>query len=230
MKKTIKYSLIIALLFVSILMPIHTNAFTDGEENLDVYTEASNDSIVPYADFIYSNKVKNDMGFACRAFARTSTNHVASLLETPFINENDELNSTDTSIELFNVNLTSEVRTSKQGSRIVMVAGNHLTNHGYCHIFMRHMENSNGNKKYSVNGVSQFTIARYPSHIMDIIMDVVDGTTLLVPDTSKNGRYYKIKTIGEEGNQNVKVILQRGSSMTGFEAYDWVVITTYPVF
>lgn len=64
MKKTIKYSLIIALLFVSILMPIHTNAFTDGEENLDVYTEASNDSIVPYADFIYSNKVKNDIRFA----------------------------------------------------------------------------------------------------------------------------------------------------------------------
>ncbi|WP_107943348.1 hypothetical protein [Metasolibacillus fluoroglycofenilyticus] len=134
MKKTIKYSLIIALLFVSILMPIHTNAFTDGEENLDVYTEASNDSIVPYADFIYSNKVKNDMGFACRAFARTSTNHVASLPETPFINESDELNFTDTSIELFNANLTSEVRTSKQGSRIIMVAGNHLTNHGYCRL------------------------------------------------------------------------------------------------
>ncbi|KYG89648.1 hypothetical protein A0U40_10125 [[Bacillus] sp. KCTC 13219] len=32
-KKTTKYSLIIALLLVTILMPNHTNAFTDGEEN-----------------------------------------------------------------------------------------------------------------------------------------------------------------------------------------------------
>lgn len=81
------------------------------------------------------------MGFACRTFARAPINSIASLPDTPFITESSELVPTESSVELFNANLTSEIRTSKQGSRIAMVAGNSMTNHGYCHIFMRHMEN-----------------------------------------------------------------------------------------
>lgn len=48
----------------------------------------------------------------------------------------------------------------------------------------------------------------------------MDGTPLLVPDPSKEGRYYKVKTVNEEGKQNVKVILKRGFSINRLRSYN----------
>lgn len=205
MKRLIKLSFIFTMLFL-LLLPQSNNVFAMSQEDID----STDTSIEPYNQDLLSLLVKDQAGRYCSGWTR-------SVDET----ELDELNSVP-----YTANFTSEIRTSVAGSRIVMPA--YGINHGYCHIFQRHMKNSNGKTKYKIGDASQFRYARYPQPTMDIIMQVVDGTKILM-DTDDPNRKYKIAWSKTE-KQNVKVILHRGRAFNPYGAYDWVVVTAYPVF
>lgn len=127
-------------------------------------------------------------------------------------------------------NFKNVVATSDLGSKMIIPLGQ-FTNYGYCHTFKGHMLNSNGNKKYSklIGGEykSQFQYPRYPETTMDIVMNVVNGTTTLTCQTNKPTRCTKEAKSNLEG-QNVRVVLERGSNFANYSNYKWVVITAYP--
>lgn len=233
MKKILKFSLIAILLFSFFVVPQNSSAATKFEDPI----------VQPYNADLASELVKKQVKSSCGSYARISNNAVAMLpgtstdigeptlipyggLEESILIPNDEL---EESIQPLNVNLTSQIRTSEAGSRIVLPVISGLYNYGYCHLFERHMEYANGTRNYKKNGASQFQYARYPEATMKIIMEVIDGTTLLIPESE--GKYSKSKYSNTE-KQNVKVILRRGSDVTNggnFSAYDWVVVTAYPI-
>lgn len=125
--------------------------------------------------------------------------------------------------------MTSQISISNAGSRVVMPFVNGILNFGYCHVFEGHMEFSDGTKKNKVNGKGQFQNAQYPETTMKIIMEVINGTTELIPE--RDNKFSKTKYSKTE-RQNVKVILRRGKDVTAgnYSAYDWVVVTAYPIF
>lgn len=126
----------------------------------------------------------------------------------------------------------NEVATSDLGSKIILPLAE-FNNYGYCHTFKGHMLYANGTKKYSkkIGGEtkSQFQYPRYPETTMDIIVQVVNGTTTLNCQKDKPTRCTKEAYSKLEG-QRVKVVLERGKSLANYNNYDWVVITSYPVF
>lgn len=94
------------------------------------------------------------------------------------------------------------------------------------------MEKSNGNfgTNANIDGVtkSQFQYAWYPSGTMDIIMEVVNGTTDLRCDGNTCTKQAKSSY---SGSQTVRVVLERGSTFgsQNYTNYDWVVKSAYPV-
>lgn len=216
-------SFLVAILFLSMFWSSNgaSASSIDGEIYEDNEINESDNIIQPFAQNILSPVIQKQMTFACDPYSSGAR----SVTESTLNSEESEVDL----VEPYAVieNLTSEIRTSAQGSRILMVAGDKFTNHGYCHIFDRHMKYSNGSKKNSYQGVSQFIYARYPSHIMDIIMDVIDSDADLKPTDIAN-RFYKVSYVKEE-RQNVMVFLHRGKNF-GYPAYDWVVVTSYPLF
>lgn len=125
----------------------------------------------------------------------------------------------------------NEVATSSQGSKIILPLGQFTPAYGYCHTFKGHMLNSDGTKKHSVKiggePKSQFQYPRYPETTMDIIVEVVNGTTDLKCQKERPTRCTKEANSKLEG-QKVKVVLERGKSYSGYSNYNWVVITAYP--
>lgn len=205
MKRLTKLSFIFTLLLLLVL-PQSNNVSAMYQEDID----STDTSVEAYNQGLLSKIVQDQAGSYCAGWTR-------SVDET----ELDEISSVP-----YLSNFTSEIRTSVAGSRIVLPAtGNR---HGYCHIFQRHMKYSNGRTKHEVGDASQFQYARYPKPTMDIIMQVVNGTKILM-DTNDPNRKYKIAWSTTE-KQNVKVILHRGRDFNPYGAYDWVVVTAHPVF
>ena len=215
MKKILQFSLITIILLSIFTVPQSSFAATNYEdpsiqpdEDLNVQPD-EDPSIQPYnADL--SILAKSTVPEACGYYARSSNEEV------------------EESIEPYAIKLSSEVRTSDLGSKIVMPAINGVYNTGYCHIFERHMYNSDGGYKTTVNGASQFAYAHFTDATMQIVMEVINGTTLLVDEA--DGKKSKSK-YSKTAKQNVKVILRRGSDVTigNYSAYDWVVVTAYPI-
>lgn len=127
-------------------------------------------------------------------------------------------------------NIKSEIRTSSSGSRIVMPFGNVFIKYGYCHIFERHMQTSNGTTGKWTKGVSQFKYARFPTTTMDIIIDVINKAPL-VRDPLIPGRATKTAYSSIEG-QNVTVVIHETKhfSSRSYDSYDWIIISSYPKF
>lgn len=125
-----------------------------------------------------------------------------------------------------------EIRTSRNGHTIVLSSGSGAS-YGYCHIFYRHMIESNGKhgKKATFGDKpSQFQYARYPDSLMDIAMQVINsGAREEVAGTG--GRLKKTITSSKEG-QTVEVVYAKtrdwGSGR--YAAYDYVIISMYPKF
>ncbi|MGE7840149.1 hypothetical protein ACQKNX_05090 [Lysinibacillus sp. NPDC093712] len=238
MKKILQISLISILLLSFLMVPQSTYASTVYEEDLEVYESNYTDSSIEPYNWEIDKLAKKEVPLICGTYARTPNNYIAMIPGTQ-INNEEPLTSIKEDTTLFpseeledsiaplSSAVTSEIRSSSQGSRVVMPAVNPYYNYGYCHIFERHMANANGTKKYDKNGASQFMYARFSASTMDVIMEAINGTTNLV--TEQDGKYSKTAWSKTE-QQNVKVILRRGSDMTGYSAYDWVVITAYPYF
>lgn len=123
-------------------------------------------------------------------------------------------------------NYSDYSRTSASGSKILL-KGDALK-YGYCHIRDVHMQLT-GLINYSVGDKSQFWGSYTPLGMMNLVMDVIDGTTVLKDTTVSPHRKYKQVYIKGERN-DVRVVIHRGSDWTGGSAYDWVVVSAYPVF
>ncbi|MFJ3389476.1 hypothetical protein [Lysinibacillus sp. NPDC086135] len=79
----------------------------------------------------------------------------------------------------------------------------------------------------TIGNASQFWGSYSALGMMDLVMQVVDGTTVLKP-TSNPNRKTKQTYISLESN-NVLVVLHKGSDWAGYGKYDWVVISAYPI-
>lgn len=125
-----------------------------------------------------------------------------------------------------------QTATSAKGSKIVMPVAKYKS-YGYCHIYDYHMKNANTKKKHEVQiggfWKSQFQYAHFPDTAMDIAMEVIDGTDEIVSDPDNPNRYIKTFFSYKEG-QRVRVALQRGNTWGGYNNYDWVLVSMYPVF
>ncbi|QPQ30998.1 hypothetical protein [Lysinibacillus sp. JNUCC 51] len=121
---------------------------------------------------------------------------------------------------------------SAKGSKIVMPVEK-FRDYGYCHIFDKHMKyaNTKTENEVKINGAwkSQFQYAQFPSTAMETAMEVINGTDELEPDTEKANRFTKTFFSYNE-KQRVRVVLQRGSTWGGYNSYDWVIVSMYPVF
>lgn len=213
------------------------------------------DSIIqPYAEDLLSEIIKQEVPRYCGSIARTikpsysiaslsgmqlgelPLTPYADLEETPDADleeipeaDLEETPEADLEITPNAAQWSSEIRISDSGSRIVLPFVKYA-NYGYCHIFDRHMKYANNRAKHTgPNDASQFTYAKYPAQTMDIIMEAINGTTLLVPDPKIPNRYTK-SAYSKKERQNVTVVLHRGSNWDGFGAYDWVIISAYPWF
>lgn len=126
-------------------------------------------------------------------------------------------------------NFTSQVRTSKSGSSIILHHGQ-FKNYGYCHVYSGHMklaDNTKNNVEY-IGGKykSQFQYASFPSKAMTIAMEVINTDKSLEGTGTRRTKEIYSPTEG----QRVKVVLHQGSDFSGFSSYDWVIISMYPVF
>ncbi|WP_052126151.1 hypothetical protein [Ureibacillus massiliensis] len=239
MKKILKFSLI-AILLLSIFT---TNQSTSTASTLvDDYREVeevtTEDTIQPMSIPEYGWIVQSEMNRACGSVARIPNSLVASLPGTQSLDgtvpnkvEQEDLLERNT-IEPLSSNYVSEIRYSNAGERIVL-AFLPFDNYGYCHIYNRHMKESDGTKKkkgthYS-DKPSQFMYASFPDRTMDIVMEVVNGQDGWDKEVRDN--WSKLKWSKTE-QQNVKVIAKRGSKMAGtsFKSTDWVIISAYPFF
>lgn len=229
-----------ALLAISAVLtvsPLNTQAesSTEGylqegyfyEDNL----EPTDPIIQPYAEDLLSEMIKQQVPRYCGSIART-TNPSYSIATLPGTQLGEPSLTPDADLEITpndNSPWSSQIRISDSGSRIVLPFVQYV-NYGYCHLFDRHMKYANNRTKHtSTNGASQFTYARYPSTTMDIAMEAINGTTLLIPDPNIPNRYTK-SAYSKTERQNVTVVLHRGSDWNGFGSYDWVIITAYPWF
>ena len=89
---------------------------------------------------------------------------------------------------------------------------------------MAHMQWANGYQVENVYGSTRFAFATYPASTMDIIMQVVDGTTKLDPVNGYPNRKSK-HTYSSIAGTRVYVVLEKPSNTY---SYDWKVITAYP--
>lgn len=222
MKKFSYVSLMLALVISFILIPKTTNATivtTPDVINLEI-TELnySEEQIQPY-DLAYLNeRVKLESKRYCfGGVDARSINQEEVIIDTTNVSDIDVLSGSMWS---------SQIRTSESGSRIVSPT-NPGNGYGYCHIFLGHMQWANGYSVETVNRSTQFPFAAFPLPTMDIIMDVVDGTTRLDPVTGKPNRKSKTAYSPTAGTR-VYVLLEEGSSANSYGAYDWVVVTAYP--
>lgn len=151
--------------------------------------------------------------------------------ENTYNNNEEEIKTENSGIELYSA-YVDQSATSKLGSKIVLPTKYASDYYGYCHIFKLHMDKSNGNfgTNATINGAlkSQFQYAWYPSGTMDIVMDVVNGTTDL---RCEGTTCTKQATSVSSGGQTVRVVLERGSAFQSqnYSNFDWVVKSAYPV-
>lgn len=121
---------------------------------------------------------------------------------------------------------------SAKGSKIVLPVEK-FSKYGYCHIFDDHMKNANTRKKHEVKmgneWKSQFQYAHFPNEAMETAMEVINGTDELNKDPNNPNRFTKTFFSYNEG-QRVRVVLQRGSTWGGYNNYDWVLVSMFPVF
>lgn len=123
---------------------------------------------------------------------------------------------------------------SDSGSKMVLPLGQFM-NAGYCHTFKGHMLNSNGSKGTSVkigaDDKSQFQYPTYPEVLMDIVMEVVNGTNVLNCTNAAKTRCTK-ETYSKTADQKVRVALESGATFksANYQSYHWVVVSAFPVF
>lgn len=122
--------------------------------------------------------------------------------------------------------------TSDSNSKMVLPIGQ-FYDAGYCHIFKLHMLYSNGKQgtyRY-INGAqkTQFQYPAYPDTLMDAVMEVVNGTTVLECDSTKS-RCVK-EAYSKTADKKVRVVLESGKSFksANYKNYDWVIVTAYPI-
>lgn len=217
MKKFSYVSLMLALVISFILIPKTTNASMPDVNNLEsTELNYSDEQIQPY-DYLTSELVKKKSKSYCLGDLR-SINQEEVIIDTTNVSDIDVLSGAP---------FTSQIRTSSSGSRIVSptIPGSNL---GYCHIFEGHMQFANGFNVENHPAGTQFAEAHFPLQTMDIVMEVVNGTDNLKPVPGNSNRKSKTAYSKTAGSR-VIVFLQKGASMSSYQAYDWVVITAYPV-
>lgn len=119
---------------------------------------------------------------------------------------------------------------TSSGSDIIMASGKGWKNYGYCHIYQGHMKNNIlGKLNYNYLGKSQFQLVHNPYAMIDIMKNVIN----------KDLYYDKVseyRILKEEYNvreqQRVRVVLDnpKGWTTREFDQYDWIVVSSYPVF
>lgn len=191
--------------FISVSTP--TKASMSEINNME---GTSDELIQPYSLELLNDAVKFEANRQCRGGVDARSINSVEVIENS-TNESDiEVQSSS--------GWSDQNATSDAGSKI------RLTSERYCHIFMAHMQWANGYQVENVYGSTQFAFATYPASTMDIIMQVVDGTTKLDPVNGYPNRKSK-HTYSSIAGTRVFVVLEKPSNTS---SYDWKVITAYP--
>ena len=198
----IKNKILILLVSISVIV----SPFFVGDKTFAVTSEE-----VDFDEFLLSDNIPIE---------QLDPSTVINLDENPnYVEEEISTQST--------CNYKNYSRTSKSGSSILLTGT--TSSYGYCHIKDRHMQVS-GLPDYSKDGVSQFFGAYTALGMMELVMNVIDGTTVL-HDTDNPHRKYKQTYISSLERNDVRVVIHRGSDWGGgYSNFDWIVVTAYPVF
>ncbi|POZ56346.1 hypothetical protein LYSIN_01129 [Lysinibacillus sphaericus] len=172
-----------------------------------------------FADTLSEETVNDSILFDDIQYPTLDPSTIINLDENPNYFE-DPINS-----RAISCGYKSYEKTSASGSKILLYGDS--PTFGYCHIKDRHMQIT-GMDDLTIGNASQFWGSYSALGMMDLVMQVVDGTTVLKPTNDPN-RKTKQTYISLESN-NVLVVLHKGSDWAGYGKYDWVVISAYPVF
>lgn len=121
---------------------------------------------------------------------------------------------------------------TSSGSDIIMASGKGWKNYGYCHIYKGHMQNNilgKLNYTYTPLGKSQFQLVHNPYAMIDIMKNVINKD-LDYERVTPNRIIKEAYNVRE--NQKVRVVLDdpKGWTTRQFDQYDWIVVSSYPVF
>lgn len=202
---TIKNKILILLVFISVL----TSPLLIGNKTFAVTLTPEKEN---FDEFLLSEDIP-----------------IVPLDPSTVINLDENPNYVEEEISpLSSCNYRNYSRTSESGSEILLV-GN-TSSYGYCHIKNRHMR-INGLPNFSTpDGASQFVGAYTALGMMELAMQVIDGTTVL-HDTNNPNRKYKQVYISSFERNDVRIVIHKGSDWgSGYSNYDWIIVTAYPVF